>query len=161
MIGNIRCEKSQLEETISTLRFATRMMCVTTSPVENVQSDPAALVKKYERMVRDLKQELSMHDTLSNRSHIQYEPFNESQRAELVKTLKSFLDGTEEEIEASSHYLTGPRLIQVDCQSEANQRVLQSIPNHVQVLGSRGRGARKDPSLRKGRGPCLCRIRRH
>ncbi len=43
-----------------------------------------------------------MHDTLSNRSHIQYEPFSENQRAELLKNLKSFLDGQEDEIEVTS-----------------------------------------------------------
>jgi kinesin family protein 6/9 len=59
------------------------------------------LIKKYEREIRDLKQELSMHDTLTNRSHIQYEPFTESQKVELQKQLKNFIDNEEEEIEVS------------------------------------------------------------
>ena len=32
-----------LEETISTLRFATRMMNVMTNPVENIQDDPSVM----------------------------------------------------------------------------------------------------------------------
>ncbi|RKP21144.1 hypothetical protein ROZALSC1DRAFT_27429 [Rozella allomycis CSF55] len=70
------CEKAHLEETISTLRFATRMMNVTTSPIENIQDDPTvklynvfkkALIKKYERIIKELKQELLMHDAMANR----------------------------------------------------------------------------------------------
>ncbi|EPZ35149.1 NAD(P)-binding domain-containing protein [Rozella allomycis CSF55] len=105
------CEKAHLEETISTLRFATRMMNVTTSPIENIQDDPTvklynvfkkALIKKYERIIKELKQELLMHDAMANRSHIQYEPFNDLQRAELQRTLQLYLKGEEEEIEIVS-----------------------------------------------------------
>ncbi|KAI8590910.1 P-loop containing nucleoside triphosphate hydrolase protein [Geranomyces variabilis] len=102
MIANVRCERSFIEETISTLRFATRMMCVTNTPELNVQYDPVALIKKYEREIRELKQELSMHDTLSNRSHVQHEPFTEPQRVELQKLVKSFLDNEDEDLEIVS-----------------------------------------------------------
>ena len=40
MVANMWGEKQHLEETISTLRFATRMMCVTNTPVVNIQYDP-------------------------------------------------------------------------------------------------------------------------
>lgn len=99
MIANIRTEKEHIEETISTLRFATRMMCVSNSPVVNVQFDPLALIKKYENEVKELKQELAMHDTLSNRSHVQYEPLTEAQKYELQRQVKAFLDSEEEELE--------------------------------------------------------------
>ncbi|KAJ3227570.1 Kinesin-like protein kif9 [Clydaea vesicula] len=99
LIANIWGEKEHIEETISTLRFATRMMCVSTTPQLNVQYDPLALIKKYEREIKELKQELSMHDTLTNRSHVHYEPLNEQQKMELNKTLRSYVDGEIEEIE--------------------------------------------------------------
>ncbi|KAI8614007.1 P-loop containing nucleoside triphosphate hydrolase protein [Chytriomyces sp. MP71] len=102
MIANIWGEAQHLEETISTLRFATRMMCVANAPEVNVQFDPFALIKKYEREVRELKQELAMHDSLSNRSHVQYEGFGESQRAELQKLVKAFLRDDEPELEIVS-----------------------------------------------------------
>ncbi|ORZ38760.1 P-loop containing nucleoside triphosphate hydrolase protein [Catenaria anguillulae PL171] len=69
MIANIWGEAAHLEETISTLRFATRMMCVTNDPVVNVQYDPL------------------------------YEPFTDSQKSELAKRLKAWLDGNDDEIE--------------------------------------------------------------
>jgi kinesin family protein 6/9 len=99
MIANIWGEKVHIEETISTLRFAARMMCVANTPEINVQYDPAALIKKYEREIRDLKQELSMHDTFSNRSHVQYETYSDAQRYDLQKQIKSFLNGELDEIE--------------------------------------------------------------
>ncbi|KAI8822057.1 P-loop containing nucleoside triphosphate hydrolase protein [Fimicolochytrium jonesii] len=102
MIANIRCEQEYVEETISTLRFATRMMCVTNTPELNVQYDPIALIKKYEREIRELKQELSMHDTLSNRGHVQHEPYTEPQKLELQKQVKVFLENEEEEMEIVS-----------------------------------------------------------
>lgn len=101
MIANIWGEKEHIEETISTLRFATRMMCVANTPEINVQYDPLALIKKYEREIRDLKQELSMHDTFSNRSHVQYEAYSDAQRYDLQKLVKSFLTGEADELEVS------------------------------------------------------------
>ena len=99
MIANIWGEREHIEETISTLRFATRMMCVMLDPEVNVQYDPLALIKKYEREVKELKQELSMYDTLSNRSHVHYEPYTELQKADLTKQIKSFLENDGEELE--------------------------------------------------------------
>lgn len=99
MIANIWGQKEHIEETISTLRFSTRMMCVSVSPEINVHYDPLALIKKYEKEIKDLKQELSMHDTMTNRSHIQYEPYTEAQKAELTKIVKNYIDNDAEEIE--------------------------------------------------------------
>ncbi|KAJ3024345.1 Kinesin-like protein kif9 [Thoreauomyces humboldtii] len=102
MIANVRCERDYIEETISTLRFATRMMCVTNTPELNVQYDPVALIKKYEREIRELRQELSMHDTLSNRSHVQHEAFTEPQKMDIGRGVKAFLENEEEELEIVS-----------------------------------------------------------
>jgi len=43
MIANIWGVKEHIEETISTLRFGTRMMCVSNTPVVNVQYDPMVM----------------------------------------------------------------------------------------------------------------------
>ncbi|KAH6599278.1 hypothetical protein BASA61_002618 [Batrachochytrium salamandrivorans] len=99
MIANIWGEQEHIEETISTLRFATRMMCVATSPEINIHYDPQALIKKYEREIKELKQELSMHDTLCNRSHIQYEQFSETQRHDLGRLVRAYIDNEEDELE--------------------------------------------------------------
>ena len=75
MIANIWPEETYLEETISTLKFATRMMKVQNEPIVNELQDPALLLKKYQREVRDLKQELVMHDALASRGHVSYDPY--------------------------------------------------------------------------------------
>ncbi|KNE60061.1 hypothetical protein AMAG_05493 [Allomyces macrogynus ATCC 38327] len=93
MIANIWGEADHLEETISTLRFATRMSCVTNEPVVNVQYGP------HERKIKELRQELAIYDTLIGRSHVQYEPFTDGQKAELAKRVRAWLDGTDDEIE--------------------------------------------------------------
>ncbi|KAJ3132541.1 Kinesin-like protein kif9 [Physocladia obscura] len=102
MIANIWGVKEHIEETISTLRFATRMMCVANTPSVNIQYDPAAMIKKYEKEIRELKQELAMHDSLNNRSHIQYESFGETQRLELSKIVKAYLKDEIDELEIVS-----------------------------------------------------------
>jgi kinesin family protein 6/9 len=61
-----------------------------------------ALVKKYEREIKELKQELAMHDTLVGRTGVAYEPLNDTARFELQKAVKGFLENEENEIEASS-----------------------------------------------------------
>lgn len=99
MFANIWPESSHLEETISTLKFATRMMRVANLPVINIQHDPVALVRKYEREVRELKAELAMHDQLAGRTHISYEPYTEEERAGLKGIVRQYLDGTREEVD--------------------------------------------------------------
>ena len=78
-IANIWPEITHLEETISTLKFASRIRKVTNEATVNVRLDPTILLKKYEREIKDLKQELAMHDTLANRGRINYEPFTPQQ----------------------------------------------------------------------------------
>lgn len=80
MIANIWPEQDHLEETISTLKFASRMMKVANEATVNIQLDPVLLLKKQEREIRDLKQELAMHDTLANRGRITYDPYSPDQQ---------------------------------------------------------------------------------
>lgn len=98
MIANIWVEADKIEETISTLRFASRMMCVTNEPVQNILLDPRLLVKKYEQEIRTLKQELAMHDTLVNRTSVSYEPLSEGQISEIQRHIHQFVEGSLQEI---------------------------------------------------------------
>lgn len=66
MIANVWPEPDHIEETISTFKFATRMMKVSNQAFKNIHQDPSLLLKKYEREIRDLKEELAMHETLTN-----------------------------------------------------------------------------------------------
>ena len=76
MLANIHCTAQHLEETISTLKFATRMMKVKNQAVLNSIVDPTLRIKRLEKEIRDLKQELAMHDTLANRGRVNYDQYS-------------------------------------------------------------------------------------
>ena len=99
LVANIWGQGEHIEETVSTLKFAQRMMRVSNEVVANVHQDPSMLLKKYEREIRDLKQELAMHDTLASRSRVQYEAYTEDQRYQLQQTMKKWLANEIEELE--------------------------------------------------------------
>ena len=102
MVANIWPEKLHLEETISTLRFGTRMMRVSNEAIVNIQLDPTLLIKRYEREIRDLKQELAMHDTLANRGKIIYDPYTPEEQFEMQKLAQQWLDASLEDFDITS-----------------------------------------------------------
>lgn len=61
--------------------------------------DSIKLCKEYEREIKILRKELAMHDTLTNRSQISYEPLSESQILEMRDQVKSYLAGELNDIE--------------------------------------------------------------
>ncbi|KAF3703731.1 Kinesin-like protein KIF9 [Channa argus] len=63
-VANIYGEAAQIEETLSTLRFASRMKCVRIDPAVNEHTDPALQIKKLQKEVQMLKEELSICNTL-------------------------------------------------------------------------------------------------
>ena len=99
MIANVWPEPDHIEESISTFKFATRMMKVANKAIVNVHQDPSMLIKRYEREIRDLKQELAMHDTLANRGKINYDPYPPEAQYEIQQQAQGFLDGSIEDIE--------------------------------------------------------------
>ncbi|XP_070784645.1 kinesin-like protein KIF9 [Enoplosus armatus] len=98
LVANIYGEAAQIEETLSTLRFAGRMKCVPTDPTVNEHMDPAAQIKKLQKDVQMLKEELSFYNTLVNRPSITYEPLSEPQLAEIHSQVQRYLEGSLEEI---------------------------------------------------------------
>ena len=102
MIANIWPEPEHMEESISTFRFATRMMRVANEATINVELDPGQLVERYKREIRDLKQELAMHDTLANRGRVVYEPYTPDQQYQLQLLAEKYLDGELDEVEIES-----------------------------------------------------------
>ncbi|XP_022112111.1 kinesin-like protein KIF9 isoform X2 [Acanthaster planci] len=99
LIANIWGEAAQIEETISTLRFAIRMRGINIEPAVNEFFDPVVLVKKLTKEIEHLKHELAMHDTLANRSQVNYEPLSEAQRLEIQSQVRRYLDGTIDELD--------------------------------------------------------------
>jgi len=77
-------------------------MKVQNEAVINVQLDPQVLIKKYEKEIKDLRQELAMHDTLSNRGRITYEPYTPELQYQQQTLAKKFFDGELEDIEIES-----------------------------------------------------------
>ena len=55
LIANVWPEAHHIDETLSTLRFATRMKQVENVPTVNETADTTLLIKKYEKEIRDLK----------------------------------------------------------------------------------------------------------
>ncbi|XP_056661173.1 kinesin-like protein KIF9 isoform X3 [Monodelphis domestica] len=99
IVANIYGDANQLEETLSSLRFACRMKLITTEPAINEKYDAERMVKNLEKQLVLLKQELAIHDSLANRSMVTYDPMDEVQIAEINSQVRRYLDGTLEEID--------------------------------------------------------------
>ncbi|XP_074478278.1 kinesin-like protein KIF9 isoform X1 [Sebastes fasciatus] len=98
LVANICGEAAPIEDTLSTLRFASRMKCVQTNPAVNEHVDPAAQIKKLKKDVQMLKEELSIYNTLVNRQSTPYETLSEAQLAEIHSQVQRYLEGSLEEI---------------------------------------------------------------
>jgi kinesin family protein 6/9 len=85
-------EEAHLEETLSTLRLAQRMMRVQNKTEEISTIDPRLKIKQLERQVKSLKQELMMHDALAERSSVAYDEYTPEQRYDVEKSVRAFLD---------------------------------------------------------------------
>ena len=60
------------------------------------------MVKSLEKELALLKRELAMHDTLANRSQVNYDPLSEQQRYEIRQQARNFVDGKSTEIDVRS-----------------------------------------------------------
>eukprot|EP00891_Asterochloris_glomerata_P009274 jgi/Astpho2/9274/e_gw1.00139.3.1_t len=96
MIANVWPEASHLEETVSTLRFASRVRLIETEAYVAESTDPSLLIKRYERQVKELKAELAMRDMLNGRSAVNYGDLSEAEAVELQALVKRFLQGGEQ-----------------------------------------------------------------
>ncbi|XP_040146107.1 kinesin-like protein KIF9 isoform X6 [Ictidomys tridecemlineatus] len=99
LVTNIYGEAAQLEETLSSLRFASRMKLVTTEPAINEKYNAERMVKNLEKELVLLKQELAIHDSLANRNIVTYDPMDEIQIAEINSQVRRYLEGTLDEID--------------------------------------------------------------
>ncbi|NXE56035.1 KIF9 protein, partial [Casuarius casuarius] len=99
LVANICGEAAHVEETLSSLRFATRMKWITTEPVINETCDAGWMVKALEKEIVFLKRELAMHDSLVNRSLVTYDPLTEMQIADIKSQVQKYLEGSIDEID--------------------------------------------------------------
>lgn len=103
MIANLWPEERNLDETLSTLKFAVRMMRVQTDPTINAVMDPTTQLKLLQRTITELKAELHMQNQLAGKSHVQYEgEFGEDERFELEKVVKAYVGGALQQVPVKS-----------------------------------------------------------
>ncbi|XP_043101277.1 kinesin-like protein KIF9 isoform X2 [Puntigrus tetrazona] len=98
LVANIYGEAAQIEETLSTLRFATRMKCVQTKPSVNEHVDPVLQVRRLEKEIQFLKEELSVCNSLTNRGGVSNEILSERQLEEVRSQVQRYLSGLLDEI---------------------------------------------------------------
>ncbi len=91
MIATVWPEDNHLNETLSTLNFARRMMNVVNEASVNIQLDTSALLRKYAKEIKELKQELAMHNTLANRGRISYDPYTAEEQYPLQNVKKIYI----------------------------------------------------------------------
>ena len=102
MVANIWPEEQFLQEILSTLNFAQRMGDVVNVASVNIQLDINAQIKKMTKEIKELKQELAMHNTLANRGRINYDPYSPNEQKIQMEAAKKFLVGQSEELEFDS-----------------------------------------------------------
>ena len=102
MLATIWPEPQFLQETLSTLNFAQRMGGVVNVTSVNIQLDINAQIRKMTKEIKELKQELAMHNTLANRGRINYDPYTQEEQKIQMEAAKKFLVGQSEELEFDS-----------------------------------------------------------
>ncbi|NXI81882.1 KIF9 protein, partial [Rhipidura dahli] len=99
LVTNIYGEAAHVEETLSSLRFASRMNWVTAEPIPNEPFYREASVKALEEEIQLLKRELILQDCLANRSFVSYKPLTTAQREEIRSQVQKYLRGVIKEID--------------------------------------------------------------
>ncbi|CAB1447388.1 unnamed protein product [Pleuronectes platessa] len=102
LVANVYGEAEHLDETLCTMHFARRMKNVKIQPAVNEHMDPALQVKKLQKELVTLKEEMSIHNTLLKNQSVEHEPLSEAQLAEISTEVQSYLDGSLMEISVKS-----------------------------------------------------------
>ena len=102
MIATIWPEEQFILDTLSTLNFAKRMKNVVNDLSVNIMLDKNAYVKKLSKEIKELKKELLMHNTLTNRGKINYDPYTPEEQYLQQQIALKFLNGENEDIEFDS-----------------------------------------------------------
>ncbi|KAH9096906.1 hypothetical protein Ae201684P_011641 [Aphanomyces euteiches] len=69
-----------------------RMMRVQNEAMSIVETDPNVLIKNYEKQIKELKQELTMHDALVERTGVIYDEHTPEQKFELMRLVRAYVD---------------------------------------------------------------------
>jgi len=74
------------------------MMKVKNEASVNTMLDPSLAIKRYEKEIRDLKQELAMHDTLANRGRINYDTYTNEELMKVKTVAHQYMSGEIDDI---------------------------------------------------------------
>ena len=74
-------------------------MKVKNEAIVNATMDPTLQIKRLEKEIRDLKQELMMHDTLANRGRVKYDAYTYEELDGIKQVTMQFLNGEIDDIE--------------------------------------------------------------
>lgn len=110
------------------------------------------MLKKYENDIKELKQELAMHDTLASRGRINYEPYTPEQQHRQQLIAQDFLDGKTDDIQIESLRQVRELFVQFRNIYKATTRDIanNSIPRQErQQEEKKNDGAEKKPSAAK------------
>ena len=75
------------------------MMKVKNEAIVNALLDPTLQIKRLEKEIRDLKQELAMHDTLANRGRVKYDAYTTEEQNNIKQMTNQYLSGEIDDIE--------------------------------------------------------------
>ena len=68
------------------------MMKVKNEAIVNSVVDPSLQIKRHEKEIRDLKQELAMRDTLANRGRVNYDNYSADEQQKISQLAVQFLN---------------------------------------------------------------------
>ncbi|KAF7659090.1 hypothetical protein LDENG_00003330, partial [Lucifuga dentata] len=96
MIATISVDKRNIDESISTCRFAQRVALIKNEAILNEELDPALLIARMKREIQSLKEELSMVTGEQREDKLTQEEIQK-----LEELLKAFLDDPDPEVTLS------------------------------------------------------------
>uniref|UniRef100_A0A667Z3J3 Kinesin-like protein n=1 Tax=Myripristis murdjan TaxID=586833 RepID=A0A667Z3J3_9TELE len=136
LVANIYGEAAQIEETLSTLRFGSRMKRVQTHPTVNEHIDPAV---SCQALTPKLPNILLHHVPQAVRPSNVYEPLSDAQVAEIQSQVRRYLNGTSKEISVrtlehhSRHPEPGHAGVTASEQRARNHRVNRALSTQYLV----------------------------
>eukprot|EP00892_Ulva_mutabilis_P003520 jgi/Ulvmu1/153/UM001_0157.1 len=93
MLVHVWPQAAQVEQAVTTLRFAECVRRLETAPEKEVDGDPEVMLRRYQRQVKELKQELAMRDTLAGREAMAYDDLGDADVQEINSVMRQVLAG--------------------------------------------------------------------
>jgi kinesin family protein 6/9 len=96
LIACIWLDRMHTEQTLSTLRFGTRMMRIANKPIRNLELDRSEQVKVLEAEVALLKKEISMYDAVHGNTGVTHSPLSVADKGQLEQIVQEFVEKEKE-----------------------------------------------------------------